>query len=100
MSVAILALALVSSTTASQPLVVVEMEVWGESALGGIVINSKKGVWNSVRPEKRLSGKPQWDTMVYRIPAKLLDPDRVGQTIGFGGADNQVWIAAIRYRQL
>jgi len=79
--------------------VVVEMDVWGESALGGVVINSKKGVWNSVRPEKPLSGKPQWDTMVFRIPAKLLNPDRVGQTIGFGGADNQVWIASIRYRQ-
>ena len=75
------------------------MDVWGESSFGGIVINSKKGVWNGVRPEKRLSGKPQWDTMVFHIPAKLLNPNRVGQTIGFGGADSQVWIANIRYRQ-
>ncbi len=88
---------IVRATDHSQP-IVVEMDVWGESALSGIVINSKKGVWNSVRPEKRLSRKPQWDTMVYRIPAKLLDPNRVGQTVGFGGADSQVWIANIRYR--
>ena len=79
--------------------VVVEMDVWGESTLRGIVINSKREVWNSVLPERRLSGKPQWDTMVYRISPKLLNPDRVGQTIGFGGADSQVWIANIRYHQ-
>jgi len=54
---------------------------------------------NGVRPEKQLSGKPQWDTMVFRIPAKLLNPDRVGQTIGVGGGDRQVWIASIRCGQ-
>lgn len=76
-----------------------ELDVWGESTLGGIVINSKKGVWNRVRPAKRLSGKPQWDTMVYHISPELLNPDRVGQTVGFGGADNQVWISGVRYHQ-
>ncbi len=86
-------------TADHQRSVTVEMDVWGESSFDGIVINSKKGVWNGVRPEKRLSGKPQWDTLVFHIPAKLLNPDRVGQTIGFGGADSQVWIASIRYRQ-
>jgi len=82
----------------TQP-VAVEMDVWGESKLSGIVINSKQGVWNRVRPEKRLSGKPQWETVVFHIPADLLNADRVGQTIGFGGADSQVWIAQIRFRQ-
>ena len=89
---------IVRAADLSRP-VVVEIDVWGQSAFGGIVINSKRGVWNRVRPEKRRSGKPQWDTMVFQIPAELLNPDRVGQTVGFGGADTQVWIAAIRYHQ-
>ena len=79
--------------------VLVEMDVWGESALSGVVINSKKDVWNRVQPEQRLSGKPQWDTMVFRISAELLNPERTGQTIGFGGADSQIWISGIRYSQ-
>ncbi len=79
--------------------VVLEMDVWGESALGSILINSKRHVWNSVRPDKKLSGKPQWDTLVFHVPAKLLSPDRLGQNIGFGGGDSQVWIAKIRCRQ-
>lgn len=57
----------VRTINVTQP-VVVEMDVWGESALGGIVINSKQGAWNNVRPEKRLSGKPQWGSLVFRIP--------------------------------
>jgi hypothetical protein len=79
--------------------VVVEMDVWGESAFRSIVINSKKDVWNRVQPERGLSGKPEWETLTFRIPADLLDPERVGQTIGFGGADSQIWIANIRCHQ-
>ncbi len=79
--------------------VVVEMDVWGESAFRSIVINSKKEVWNRVQPEKKISGNAQWETMIFRIPADLLDPARVGQTIGFGGADSQIWIANIRHSQ-
>jgi len=89
---------IIRTTDHSRP-VVVEIDVWGESALRGIVINSKPGVWNPVQPETRRSGSPQWETLVYHIPAKLLDSNRVGQTIGFGGADSQVWIANIRYQQ-
>ncbi len=89
---------IVRTTDRNRP-VTVEMDVWGESALRGVVINSKKDVWTSVRPERQLSGKPQWETLVVHIPAKLLNPDRVGQTIGFGGADSQVWIASIRFHQ-
>jgi hypothetical protein len=89
---------IVRATDHSRP-VVVEIDVWGQSALRNIVINSDKGVWNGVRPEKRLSGSPQWETMVFQIPAKLLDTKRVGQTIGFGGSDSQIWIANIRFRQ-
>lgn len=79
--------------------VVVEMDVWGESAFRSIVINSKKDVWNRVPPERGLSGRPEWETLTFRIPAGLLDPERVGQTIGFGGADSQIWIANIRCHQ-
>ena len=63
------------------------------------MINTRKGVWNRVQPEEKLSGKPQWETLTFQIPADLFDPGRVGQTIGFGGADSQIWIANIRYHQ-
>jgi len=79
--------------------VIVEIDVWGTSVFRSIVINSKTGVWNRVQPETQISGKAQWETIVYRIPADLLDPERVGQSIGFGGADSQIWIANIRYQQ-
>lgn len=77
---------------------VVEMDVWGESQLNGLVINTQGGVWNSLKPERRLSKKPQWDTLVFRIPPKLMNPDRRGQRLGFGGADSQVWVAEIRVK--
>ena len=89
---------IVRATDLRKP-IVVEMDVWGESALRSIVINSKKDVWNRVQPEKKISSSAQWETMVFRIPAELLDPQRVGQTIGFGGADSQIWIANIRCHQ-
>lgn len=89
---------IVRAADVQKPLVV-EIDVWGESALHSIVINSKAGDWNRVQPDKRLSGKPQWETIVFHIPADLLNPDRVGQTVGFGGGDSQIWIAKIRYQQ-
>jgi len=79
----------------SKPLVV-EMDVWGESQLTSISINTRKNVWTPVRPQQRLSRKPQWDTLQFRIPPESLDKDRVAQHLGFGGADSQIWIAAIR----
>ncbi|HPM79860.1 MAG TPA: DUF4838 domain-containing protein [Candidatus Anammoximicrobium sp.] len=78
--------------------VVVEMEVWGESQLSGLVINTRAGEWNSIRPERPLSKKPQWDTLIFRIPPELMNPERRGQRLGFGGADSQVWVAAIRVK--
>ena len=79
--------------------VLVEMDVWGESSFSSVVINSAPDVWNRVRPEKRLVRKPEWQTMVFRIEPDLYHPNRVGQKIGFGGADNQAWIAEIRFHQ-
>ena len=78
---------------------VVEMDVWGESQLNTLSINAADGVWKSVRPEKRLSKKPQWDTLVFRIPSDLLYEGRTVQRLGFGGADSQIWVARIRCRQ-
>ena len=79
--------------------VVVEMDVWGESALASIAINTAENEWNRVRPEARLSGRPQWETLVFRIAAERMNPERVGQKIGFGGGDSQIWVANIRVRQ-
>jgi len=76
-----------------------EIDVWGTSQLGGIVVNTKRGVWTPVRPQKRISGKPQWETLVWHIPPEAMDQTRVGQRVGFGGADSQVWIAEIRAKQ-
>ena len=82
----------------SKPLVI-EMDVWGESQLTSISINTRKNVWTPVRPQQRFSRKPQWDTLQFRIPPEALDKDRVAQHLGFGGADSQIWVAAIRVRK-
>ena len=79
----------------SKPLVV-EMDVWGESQLTNISINTRKGVWTRIKPQQPLSHKPQWETLQFRIPPEALDHDRVAQHLGFGGADSQIWVAAIR----
>jgi hypothetical protein len=84
-----------------------EMDVWGTSNLGQIVINTggeqkgydAGGVWIPVEPEEPLSGEEQWDTLVFNIPVELLAPEKTTQTIGFGGADSQVWVAGIRQQQ-
>lgn len=79
----------------SKPLVI-EMDVWGESQLTSLSINTRKGVWTPIRAQQKLSRKPQWDTLQFRIPPEALDKDRVAQHLGFGGADSQIWVAAIR----
>lgn len=73
-----------------------EMDVWGESQLQTISINTRQKVWIPVRPEQPLSRKPQWDTLRFRIPPESLDHSRALQHIGFGGGDSQIWVAAIR----
>ena len=82
----------------SSPLIV-EMDVWGESQLERIVINSGKGVWSPIKPEKLLSRKPQWDTLVFHVPLAVMDSERKVQQLGFGGGDSQAWVAAIRLRE-
>ncbi len=78
----------------------VEMDVWGESHLGRIVIQRRRGEWKGIRPESALSGKAKWETVGYTIPPDLMAPDRRLQEIGFGGGDSQVWIASIRVKPL
>jgi len=77
-----------------------EIDVWGKSRLGSIVIHTRRGEWKGIRPASRLSGEAKWETMVYTIPAKLMAPDRKLQEIGFGGGDSQVWVAAVRVKPL
>lgn len=89
----------VSAPDRSKPLIL-EMDVWGESQLNGITINTRKDVWTPIRPEQRLSGKPQWDTLRFRIPPEALNTERQGQRLGFGGADSQIWVAAIQVCKL
>jgi hypothetical protein len=79
----------------AKPLVI-EMDVWGESQLASISINTRKDVWTPIRPQQKLSRKPQWDTLVFRIPPEALNHERVSQHLGFGGADSQIWVSAIR----
>jgi hypothetical protein len=81
-----------------------EMDVWGKSQLGSIVVNtggqgksySAGGVWKPVQAEEPLSGEEQWDTLVFTIPPELMAAGKKAQTIGFGGGDSQVWIAEVR----
>jgi hypothetical protein len=89
---------LVRTPDPSRP-VVVEIDVWGTSRLNAIVVNTGPGVWTPVQPDDRLSRNEQWDTLVYKIPPRAMDPDRKTQKIGFGGSDSQVWIAEIRVRE-
>lgn len=60
---------------------------------------SAGGIWNPVKPEQPLSGKNQWDTVIFNIPAALLASDMDVEPIGFGGGDSQIWLAEIRHDQ-
>jgi hypothetical protein len=93
---------LVRSADATRPLTLT-MDVWGESALESIVVNTdglnrsyaEGGVWTPVRAETPLSGEPRWDTLVFRIPPAALAPGHPAQRLGFGGGDSQIWISRI-----
>ena len=86
---------------------VVTMEVWGESDFSGIVICSKGkgkgtssgGVWTPLSPEGAVSKKPEWCTIRFTVPPKMLDPDTKRQRFGFGGGDSQVWVASIKIEE-
>ena len=81
----------------------VALDVWGESQLSNIVINtgglsrgySDGGIWTPVTPLQALSGEPKWERLVFRSQPEVYAPGKAMQKIGFGGADSQVWIAHI-----
>ncbi|OGV65485.1 MAG: hypothetical protein A3K19_10380 [Lentisphaerae bacterium RIFOXYB12_FULL_65_16] len=93
----------IRAADATQP-VTVAMDVWGESALDGIVVNTdgerrsyaQGGIWTPVKPEVPLSGQARWETLVFRIPPAAMAPGKRTQTIGLGGGDSQIWVAHIR----
>ncbi len=82
----------------------IEMDVWGKSELASIVVNTdgenksyaQGGIWTPVRPQQPLSGKEQWDTLVFHAPPEALAPGKPFQRIGMGGGDSQIWISAVR----
>ncbi|NOX56576.1 MAG: DUF4838 domain-containing protein, partial [Planctomycetes bacterium] len=96
----------VQTPRTDRPLVI-EMDVWGTSDLHHIVINTSGdgrsaasgSVWTPIRPQKPLSGKERWETLVFRIPPEALAAGKPFQRLGFGGSDSQVWISRIRVRQ-
>lgn len=82
----------------------VTMEVWGESQLGELLIcsrgrakgSSESGVWKPLPRQGRLTGKPEWCTLTFKVPSDMFDREIRRQSFGFGGADSQVWVAEIR----
>jgi hypothetical protein len=77
------------------------LDVWGESALDEIVVNTggkgrgyaNGGIWKPVKPAVPLSGKPEWQRLVFDIPAELLPKGQKAVLVGMGGADSQIWLA-------
>ncbi|MBC8443341.1 DUF4838 domain-containing protein, partial [PVC group bacterium] len=82
----------------------VEMDVWGKSKPYSLLINTgglgrsfnDGGIWTPVKPHQPLSGKEQWDKLVFAIPPKLIAQSKPIQRFGLGSADSQIWVAAIR----
>ncbi len=80
------------------------LTVWGKSAGFTPVLCSKGkgagynsgGVWTPLPlTAGRLSGKEQWDELVYRIAPEMFDPESLKQRIGFGGGDSQIWLSDV-----
>jgi len=86
--------------------VIIEMDVWGQSQLEGIVINtdgtgkgySQGGVWNPVAADQKLSGEARWETVTFRIGPELLAGGKRTQRLGLGGGDSQIWVGRIQVR--
>ncbi len=77
---------------------VLELEVWGESDLSSVGINSSDG-WKKIMPLESLSGQPQWDTLRFRVTPDLIMSGQAAQHFGIGGGDSQIWVGAIRSRR-
>jgi len=86
----------------------VEMDVWGKSQFRSLLINTgglgrsfnDGGIWTPVKPRPPLSGKEQWDNLVFVIPPELIAQGKPIQRFGLGAGDSQIWVAAIRVRSV
>ena len=81
-----------------------EMDVWGKSKPYPLLINTggqgrsfnDGGIWTPVQPQQPLSGKEQWDKLVFVIRPEIIAQGKPVQRIGLGAGDSQIWVAAIR----
>ena len=78
------------------------MEMWGQSQFAGLLVCTQgrgggtgAGVWKPLRMHGRVSGKPEWCTLTFDVPSKMLDRATHRQTFGFGGGDQQAWVSDI-----
>jgi hypothetical protein len=77
------------------------LSVWGKSDPLNLIICTEGqgkgydqgGKWARVAPRGKLSGKEQWDELVYRLTPELYDRASPRQIVGLGGGDSQVWIS-------
>ena len=84
------------------------MEIWGESQFTGLLVCTKGrgagtaqgGLWKPLAMHGRVSGKPEWCTVTFDVPAKMLDPATHRQIFGFGGGDQQAWVSDIRIERV
>ncbi len=82
----------------------VTMEIWGQSQFTGLLLctagrgagTDQGGVWKPLDMHGRVSGKPEWCTITFRVPAQMFDRATHRQTFGFGGGDQQAWVSQIR----
>ncbi|MBX7210251.1 MAG: DUF4838 domain-containing protein [Verrucomicrobiaceae bacterium] len=75
---------------------VLEMDVWGESEMSSLEIDSVADGWKKITPLQPLDHQPQWNTLRFRITPEVMAPGQTTQHFGLGGGDSQIWIAAIR----
>ncbi|MBM4047786.1 MAG: hypothetical protein FJ279_22000 [Planctomycetes bacterium] len=76
--------------------------VWGTSDPPNLIICTEGqgkgyasgGKWTRVNPRQgKLSGKRQWDELVYRLRPELYDREGRRQNLQVGGGDSQIWLA-------
>ncbi len=76
--------------------------VWGKSTPFAPIICvegrgkgfAEGGKWQRLElVHGKLSGREQWDTLVFRIRPEMLDKETMLQVVGLGGGDSQIWIA-------
>jgi len=77
----------------------ITLTVWGKSQFGGLTMNNPQtGKWATLRAVK-MSGEEKWEELAFTVPPTRYDRDALLQEVGFGGGDNQVWLAEVRVEQ-